>query len=75
MRTLRWIAGGMAITAAAVLGAWLLGLIAPLGPIVGGRLRGEVSTPPVDWSFADLGWLAARAFGAGRLTVWRGRAG
>lgn len=53
MRTLRWIAALMAITATAALAAWLLGFVAPLGPLGGGRLRGEISTLPADWSFAD----------------------
>jgi hypothetical protein len=53
VRILRWIAGAMAITATVALAAWLLGFVAPLGPLGGGRLRGEVSTPPDDWSFAD----------------------
>lgn len=33
--------------------AWLLGAVAPYGPIAGGRLRGERAPLPADWSFVD----------------------
>ena len=53
MRLIRWLAAGFGVAAAALAGAWLLGLVGPLGPIGGGRLRGEPSTPPADWSVVD----------------------
>lgn len=53
MRILRWIAIGTAIGVTAFVAAWMLGFVAPFGPVGGGRLRGAVSTPPADWSFVD----------------------
>jgi hypothetical protein len=44
---------GLLVLSGIAAAAWVSGALPPLGPIGGGRLRGESAPLPQDWSFVD----------------------